>query len=121
MKRVLYGAIMFSFISSMAFAQTTAVETVELKGVIIDNMCASAKPEGLADFVKTHTKQCVLMADRQASGYSIFVDEKLTRFDKESTAKIVEFLSKEDSKLTVVVMANKAADELILVSIKNQE
>lgn len=121
MKRVLYGAFVFSFIVSLAFAQTAAVETVELKGVIIDNMCASMKPEGLADFVKTHTKQCALMADCQASGYSIFVDGKLTKFDKESTAKLVEFLSKEDGKLTVVVTANKAADELSLVSIENQE
>lgn len=121
MKSVAYGVFVFSFMASLVFAQTAAVETVELKGVIIDNMCASGASEGLADLVKTHSKQCALMPDCQASGYSIFVDGKLTKFDKESAAKIVEFLNKEDSKLTAVVTANKAADELILVSINNQE
>lgn len=97
-------------------------ETVNLKGDIIDNMCAGMqKPEGLAAFVKTHTKQCALMPQCAASGYSIFSDGKLSKFDKASNAKIEEFLKKADSKLQVAIIATKVGDELSLVTIENQK
>ena len=129
MKKIFLLGIALCVIASMAFAQETAVkttpaaeETVTLKGDIIDNMCAGAqKPEALAEFVKTHTKQCALMPQCEASGYSIFSDGKLQKFDKASNAKIAEFLKKEGSKLQVVVTAKKIADELSLISIENQK
>jgi len=98
-----------------------AVKTVMLKGDIIDNMCAGAHKDALADFVKTHTKQCAIAPGCVDSGYSIFADGKLSKFDKDSNVKIVEFLKKEDSKLQVVVTAKKVAGELSLVSIENQK
>jgi len=105
-------------------SSTTAVApaSITIKGDIIDNMCAgSQNPEDLAAFVKTHTKQCTLKPQCAASGYSIFSDGKLSKFDKESNAKIEEFLKKADSKLQVVVVAKKVGDELNLVSIENQQ
>ncbi|MDD5408968.1 MAG: hypothetical protein PHC71_02625 [Candidatus Omnitrophica bacterium] len=136
MKKILFVLMALCFVSSLAFAQdmakpadtTTAVaapattpETMTLKGDIIDNMCAGANKDNLAEFVKTHTKECALMPNCQASGYSIFADGKLYAFDKDSSAKIAEFLKNADSKLQVTVTAKQVGDELSLISINNQE
>lgn len=97
-------------------------EIVTLKGDIIDNACASAqKADKLAEFVKTHTKACALMAPCVLSGYSIYADGKLSKFDKVSNAKIEDFLKKKESKLQVVVKAKKIGDMLSLESIENQK
>lgn len=141
MKKLLLVLIALCVVTSFAFAQeaakapvattattttatttTTSEATVTLTGVIIDNHCAgSQKPEELAAFIKTHPKSCVTAAACVASGFSIYADGKLTKFDKDSNAKVEEFLKKEDSKLEVVVTAKKAGDELSLVSIENQK
>lgn len=147
MRKVIFLIAAFCLVASLAVAEdvvvtnttanTTAVETaapaaaplsatvpdvLTLKGDIIDNMCASSqKPEALAEFVKTHSKTCALMPTCVASGYSIFADGKLQKFDTASNAKIEEFLKKDDSKLQVVVMATKVGDELSLGTIENQK
>ena len=141
MKKAFVLALVLCIVSPYVFAQDAEVISasvdptaasvsaisageITLKGDIIDNRCALAqKAEDLAGFVKTHTKQYALMPDCVASGYSIFADGKLNKFDKEGSAKIEEFLKKEDSKLQAVVKATKAesSDELILISIENQE
>lgn len=96
-------------------------EVMILKGDIIDNMCATANKEGLAEFVKTHTKECVLKPACVASGYAIFTDGKLLNFDKASSAVIEEFLKKPESKLQVEVTVKKVGDELSLIEIENQK
>lgn len=123
MKKVFLMGLAFCFIASLAFAQEAQPSAaVTLKGDIIDNMCAGAqKEENLAEFVKTHSKQCAIKPDCEAAGYSIFADGKLAKFDKESNAKIAEFLKKEDSKLQVEVVTKKNGEELSVVSIQNQK
>jgi hypothetical protein len=134
MKKVFAFVVGLVLLTSLAFAQDKAPvavnaptqekaagETLTLKGDIIDNLCAgSQSPESLSSFVKTHTKMCALAPSCVESGYSIFADGKLMKFDKASNAKIAEFLNKEDSKLQVVVEAIKVGEELSLISIKNQ-
>lgn len=95
-------------------------ETMTLKGDIIDNKCAAANKDNLSDFVKTHTKQCTLMPACAASGYSIYADGVLYKFDQASVKKVHEFLKKENSKLQVVVAVTKAGEEYTLASIENQ-
>lgn len=122
MKKILCFAILACFVASMAFAgETTSKKekTLVLKGDIIDNMCAGAQKNQLPAFVKTHTKECALQC--AASGYSIFSDGKLSRFDKASNAKIEEFLKKPDSKLQVVITAEPEGKKLDLISIENQQ
>lgn len=123
MKKVFLLGLALSFIASAAFAQTQAApETITLKGDIIDNVCAGAqKAENLAEFVKTHAKQCAISPACETAGYSIFADGMLTKFDKESNLKVAEFLKKEESKLQVEVVAKKVGDELSIVSIGNQQ
>jgi len=128
MKKLLLLSMFICF-ASLAFAAeapvmtpTTTTTEITLTGTIIDNMCAAAqKPEALSDFVKTHTKECTLLPACVASGYSIFADGKLYKFDKDSNAKIEAFLKKEDSKLAVVVTAKNVNGELSLVTIENQK
>jgi hypothetical protein len=102
--------------SLLIFAQ----EKVTLKGTIIDNECAQANKADLANFIKTHTKECALMADCAASGYAIYTDDKLLmKFDQDSSVKVAEFLKKTASTLKVVVVAKQVGGELSLVSIEN--
>jgi hypothetical protein len=125
MKKLILIAVALCLLTTFAFAAeaVTAVignAVMPIKGTIIDNACAGANKDNLAEFIKTHPKSCALMPNCVASGYSIYADGKLMQFDKGSGAKIEEFLKKDDSKLEVVVETEKAGDELKLVSIKNQ-
>jgi opacity protein-like surface antigen len=125
MKKLILIAVALCLVISFAFAAESVSATVgnavmPIKGTIIDNMCAGAHKADMGEFIKTHTKSCALMTDCAASGYSIYADGKLMQFDKGSSAKIEEFLKKDDSKLEVVVETEKVGDELKLVSIKNQ-
>jgi len=129
MKKVLFVLLALCFVSSLAFAQeatrpvaATTSEAIVLKGYIIDNRCASANnSDTLGEFVKTHTKQCATMPACMESGYSIYVDGKLYKFDKDSSTKVAEFLKNADSKLQVIVTAKQVGDELSLASIENQK
>lgn len=108
---------------SFSFQVQAAVndgETMTLKGDIIDNMCANGNKDNIAEFVKSHTKACALMPNCVASGYSLFVDGKLHKFDDASNKKIEEFLKMSGSKLQVTVTFTKTEDMISLVSIENQ-
>lgn len=125
MKKLALLGMALCFVASLAIAQETeptqSGAEITLKGDIIDNMCAgSQKPEELAGFVNAHTKECALKPECAASGYSIFADGNLYKFDKESSVKVEEFLRMEEGKLQVVITAQKAGDELRLLTIKNQ-
>lgn len=139
MKKILFLLIVLCFVSSLAFAAdevtpvaattatavttdtaTALAEAMVLKGDLIDNLCAGMNKDTLAEFVKTHTKDCVLKPACSDSGYSIFANGKLYKFDKDSNAKAAEFLKAADSKLQVTVTAKQVGDELSLVSIENQ-
>jgi hypothetical protein len=119
MIKVISSLLTIIFVTTMALAQQAEVMTV--KGYIIDNMCAhSQSPEQLDEFVKVHTKECALAPQCMASGYSIYADHKLMKFDKPSNAKVAEFLNNPDSKLLVTAEVKKAGEELELISIKNE-
>lgn len=146
MKKALFVFMALYLVSSLAFAEdvtkpsaatdtTTAAvttlavapvvattpEVLTLKGDVIDNLCAGMNKDTLVEFVKTHTKECVLKPGCMDSGYSVFADGKLYKFDKGSNVKVAEFLKAADSKLLVTVTARQVGDELSLVSIENQK
>lgn len=147
MKKVTLAVLVLCFVASFAWAQETtkdegnipdtantqavadtaanteapAAQTMTMKGVIIDNLCAGAHKEDLAEFVKTHPKSCALMPGCAASGYSLVSDGVITKFDKDSSDKVEAFLKKEDSALQVEVSVKKVGEELSLVSIANQK
>jgi hypothetical protein len=117
MKKAMLAVLLVGLAAS-AFLEA---KPITLKGTLIDNHCAAMAKDNLAEFVKTHTKACAIMPDCAASGYSIFADGKLYKFDAESSKKVEEFLNKDESKLEVVVKVEKAGEELRLVSIENQK
>jgi len=140
MKKVFFVLMAICFVSTLAFAEdvTKAVPTttaavvvtsapvapaapveLALKGDILDNMCAGVNKDVLLEFVKTHTKKCAIAC--MDSGYSLFANGSLYKFNKASNAKVEGFLKKADSKLQVSVTAKQVGDELELVSIENQK
>ena len=121
MKRIIMLVMMFCFSASLLFAQQPAGD-VQVKGVIIDNLSAgSQKPEKLEEFLKTYTKEYSLQPQSIASGYAIFSNGKLMKFDKISNADIVAFLKLPTNKLQVIVECVKTGDLLRLVYIENQK
>jgi len=125
MKKFLLLSLVFVFTLGLAYAQDDVenIGLVEIKGTIIDNKCAMAHQTDLAEFIKTHTKECALLPDCQESGYSIYSDGKLMSFDEASSGLIAEFLKEEGSRLDVEVEAQKTdyTSALTLIKIKNQE
>ncbi len=138
MKKINIGIITLCLISAIAYiaqAATTQEQAVAtaaaqpaaaagetaLSGIIIDNNCAGAHTSDIAEFSKTHTKDCALMPACQAAGYSLYANGKLVKFDKGSNAKVVEFLKNPSSKTQVTVSAKMSGDELSLASIENQK
>lgn len=109
------------FAATAVYAAEPAKAAVEtLQGTVVDNSCASGHQADMAEFVKTHTKECALMKDCAASGYILYTpDGKQVAFDAKSNQKIIKFLKKKDSKLQVEITAQLTGDKLSLKSIKN--
>lgn len=133
MKRIFLLTFIFCCMTTVVFAQTNtssvpaavsmpvAENAITLKGDIIDNLCANGHKDTLADFVKTHTKECAIAPGCSESGYSIFADGKLYKFDKDSSVKVAEFLKKADSKLQVAATVKDNNGEVSLIFIENQK
>ena len=105
-----------SSITFAAYSDNKASTTITLKGELTDLHCtvSGKAPEHMKADVKACALEC---AD---SGYGIYSDGKLSKFDKASKTTIIKFLKKEDSKLkNVVVVAKKSGDLFTVVSIKN--
>ena len=123
MSKILALLMGLLLVTSMAFAAETAASSTPttLNGVVIDNACASGHKADLAEFVKTHTKDCALMPSCEASGYSLVTpDGQLQAFTKASNLKVAKFLKTKKGTLNVTVKVKKVGNELELVSIKNQ-
>jgi hypothetical protein len=103
-------------------AQAAKPREALYRGDIIDTHCLEAHKADLAKFMPTHTKECVLMPDCQASGMNLrWSNGTVLKFDNASNLKIIAFLKEQDSKLQVVVRAVKNPDNTYsLISIKNQ-
>jgi|WetSurMetagenome_2_1015567.scaffolds.fasta_scaffold1174165_1 hypothetical protein len=118
MKKLLLSAGIVLILATLAFAQK-AETTAKLKGYIIDNLCAGTQTSAqLEEFVKTHSKGCALAPECQSSGYSIYAEHNIYKFDEKSNAMIIEFLKKSESKLLVEVEVKKSGNMLSLISIK---
>ena len=112
--------VVLYFIAAYAFAH--GANDLILHGIIVDNACAEANKNNLADFVKTHPKTCMLKPDCMKSGYSIYAEEggKLYKFDEASNGAVAEFLKGPDNRTDVVIIAEKNGELLMIESIKNR-
>ncbi len=118
MKRILAAVVMVACAATLAGAQE---ETVTLKGTLVDNLCAAAHQQDIADFVKTHPKSCAVMPDCAASGYSIVADGKVMKLDTASNAAIAAYLAQEENTLDVVAVVKPAGDGYTLISIEKPQ
>jgi hypothetical protein len=97
----------------------SAADTMTMKGYIIDTKCATANAATLADFVKTHPKDCAIACHE--SGYNLYSDGKLYKFDKASSDMAYDFLQKPDSKTMVSAEVVMTGDTVKLVKVMNAE
>lgn len=90
MKRVLgLGVIMMMSVVALAADK----KEVKLSGYVIDNACsARATGDTALDKVKAHSTKCAQMPNCAKSGYAIFADGKLYKFDEDGNAKVAELL-----------------------------
>jgi hypothetical protein len=118
-----YAFVSIVLLALLAVAPSVgAADAATYKGDIIDTMCLTGHAKNIKEFVPTHTKECVLKEGCRDSGMNLYqADGKVLKFDEASSGKIVGFLEKKDSKLQVVVTAEKNEDGTYkLVTIKNQ-
>ncbi len=124
MKRLLVvAAVLFvSFAFGLATVAVAAekAKTMTMTGTIIDTKCATANKDKLDEFVKTHPKECAMAC--KDTGYNLYSDGKLWKFDEDSNEKVHKFLKKADSKLHVKAeIKHEKGDKIKLVSIANAE
>ena len=86
-------------------------ESVKMTGVVIDQMCAKkmAAKENPQQACEQHDKACALKCGADG-GYAIMTDGKITNLTKESSDKVKEYLSKDDTKTAVSIEGTKQAD-----------
>ena len=96
-------------------------DEVTLRGVIIDSACAGAHSSDMSNFIQSHTKDCALMPACEKSGYNIYSEGVLYKFDAAGSAKVAKFLKENSSSLKVTVRAEKRGDIFRLISIENAQ
>ncbi|MFS8087437.1 MAG: hypothetical protein ACMG6H_17535 [Acidobacteriota bacterium] len=71
-------------------------DTVTLTGYLVDNNCGAshATDKAFATWVKTHSASCAKMDACEKSGYSVFADNKLYKFDEKGNTIAADLLSK---------------------------
>jgi len=96
----------------MAGALIAQDKTVTLTGYMIDNSCAAnhANDKTFATWVKTHGTSCALMEACEKSGYAVFADDKLYKFDDAGNSSAEALLKATKSKKGLHVKAEGTLD-----------
>jgi len=84
----------------MAGALIAQDKTVTLTGYLTDNACAASHvaDKTLATWVKTHGTSCAGMESCEKSGYAVFADDKLYKFDDNGNNSVADLLKNTKSK-----------------------
>jgi hypothetical protein len=84
----------------MAGALIAQDKSVTLTGYLIDNNCAAshATDKTFATWVKTHGTSCAMMDACEKSGYAVFADNKLYKFDESGNSSAEDLLKNTKSK-----------------------
>lgn len=96
----------------MAGALMAQDKTVTLTGYMIDNSCAAnhANDKTFATWVKTHGTSCAMMDSCEKSGYAVFAEDKLYKFDDAGNASAEALLKATKSKKGLHVKAEGTLD-----------
>lgn len=112
-RRVFPLVIAAALMAGALFAQD---KSVTLTGYLIDNNCAAnhANDKAFATWVKTHGTSCATMESCEKSGYAVFADDKLFKFDDNGNNSAQDLLKNTKSKkgLHVTVEGTVAGDTI---------
>ena len=88
-----------ALMAGVLFAQDQD-KSVTLTGYLIDNACAAnhASDKTFATWVKTHGTSCASMESCEKSGYAVFADDKLYKFDDNGNNSVADLLKNTKSK-----------------------
>ena len=103
-----------------AVALAAEKKDVKLTGYVIDNACsARATGEGALEKVKAHSVKCAQMPACAKSGYAIFADGKLYKFDEDGNKKVAELLknTKNEKGLGVSLEGTAEGDTIHVAKI----
>ena len=101
LRKSFFAALVIAF--AVAAIATAQDKEVKLTGYIIDNMCASAHPNDLAETAKGHPTACATMPNCMKSGYSLVADGKQYKLDEDGNKKIMSLLKGTKTKKGLVV------------------
>jgi hypothetical protein len=93
----LLAAVALVLMTAGMFAQD---KTVTLDGYMIDNACAAshATDKTFGTWVKTHGTSCAMMDSCEKSGYAVYADDKVYKFDDKGNDSAAELLKNTKSK-----------------------
>jgi predicted amidohydrolase YtcJ len=96
----------------MAGAIIAQDKSVTLTGYLIDNSCAAnhANDKTFATWVKTHGTSCAGMESCEKSGYAVFADDKLYKFDDNGNNSVADLLKNTKSKKGLHVKVEGTVD-----------
>ena len=96
----------------MAVALSAQDKTVTLDGYMIDNACASshATDKTFGTWVQTHGTSCATMENCEKSGYAVYADDKLYKFDDAGNTSAEELLKTTKSKKGLHVKVEGTVD-----------
>lgn len=96
----------------MAVAMSAQDTTVTLDGYMIDNACASSHStdKTFSTWVKTHGTSCATMENCEKSGYAVYANDKIYKFDDKGNASAEELLKNTKSKKGLHVKVEGTVD-----------
>jgi hypothetical protein len=94
----------------MTAALVAQEKTVTLDGYMIDNACASSDKAKDKTWIKTHSTSCATMEACEKSGYAVFANDKLYKFDDAGNASAAEVIKNTKSKKGLHVKVEGTVD-----------
>ena len=111
LRTLVIGLVLLMSVAALAADK----KDVKFSGYVIDNACSvRATGDTALDKVKAHSTKCAQMPNCAKSGYAIFAEGKLYKFDEDSNMKVAELLknTKSEKGLGVSVEGTLDGDTL---------
>ncbi len=122
MKSFFISTVLFFLVAETSFAQEKAVSSSVSKTTLIGYLTDVKCGQGFKtdDDAKGHTKSCALMPGCAKSGYALFIDGKLIKFDESGNKKAKKYLKalKDENNLKVEVSGKMNGEFLVVSEIK---
>jgi hypothetical protein len=122
MKKLLATFALFGFVCAAPFAVAEdKKDTKTLTGALIDEACG--KKNDTEEKAVKHGKACTVRCADKESGKLLFISEgKTYKIEKDSKAKVLEYLKKDETKDVKAVIEGTLKDDVLTVtSIKAPE